>query len=243
MKNSKIGWTHNTWNPWMGCEKVSPACKHCYISRWLRLRGNEPFNGPIRTKADTWRNPFTWNRSAQRISTRSRVFTCSLSDFFHPGADQWRSDAWAVIKSCQNLDWLILTKRPDLIRDRLPSDWEDGYRNVWLGVTVESQDYVPRVDVLAKIPATIRFISAEPLLGPVKFGRRLHKIDWVITGCEKAAKAKRRLMDLDWVRSIRDQCDATGTALFHKQYYSGTQVVTDGLIDGEVRQSWPNSAA
>ena len=152
MENSKIGWTHHTWNPWRGCNKVSEACRHCYIGPIMRRSGSEPFHGPMKTKT-TWHAPFTWNREATDNHERYRVFTCSMSDFFHPGADQWRSDAWEVIKACQNLDWLILTKRPELIDDRLPSDWEDGYRNVWLGVTVESQDYVPRVDVLAKIPA------------------------------------------------------------------------------------------
>ncbi|WP_145201068.1 DUF5131 family protein [Thalassoglobus polymorphus] len=243
MQNSKIGWTHHTWNPWMGCQKVSPACQHCYISRWLKLRGHAPFNGPIRTKEGTWRNPFTWNRKALKSGTPSRVFTCSLSDFFHADADAWRLEAWEIIKECEHLDWLILTKRPELIQDRLPADWGKGYQNVWLGVTVENQDYVQRIDLLTKIPAAVRFVSAEPLLGPIKFGRRLRKIDWVITGCEKAAKSKRREMQTDWVRSIRDQCDATDTALFHKQYYSGTKIVLDGVIDGEVRQEWPRTAA
>lgn len=242
MQDTKIGWTHHTWNPWWGCDKVSEACRHCYIGQIMRRSGNEPFQGPGKTKT-TWRNPFTWNREAIENQERYRVFTCSMSDFFHPGADAWRPEAWKIIKSCQNLDWLVLTKRPELIHDRLPADWGKGYPNVWLGATVENQDYVQRIDLLTKIPAAVRFVSAEPLLGPVKFGRRLRKIDWVITGCEKAAKAKRREMQMDWVRSIRDQCDIVGTALFHKQYYSGTQIVLDGVIDGEVRQSWPRTAA
>lgn len=242
MENSKIGWTHHTWNPWRGCNKVSEACRHCYIGPIMRRSGSEPFHGPMKTKT-TWRAPFSLNRKATENQERYRVFTCSMSDFFHPGADQWRSDAWEVIKACQNLDWLILTKRPELIRDRLPADWGNGYPNVWLGVTVENQDYFHRIDVLDKVPAAVRFVSAEPLIGPVKFGRRLRKIEWVITGCEKAAKSKRREMQMDWVRSIRDQCDATGTTLFHKQHYSGTQIVHDGVIDGETRQSWPRAVA
>ena len=242
MDNSKIGWTHHTWNPWWGCDKVSAACLHCYIGPIMRRSGNEPFHGPTRTKT-TWRNPFRWNREAIEADESRRVFTCSMSDFFHAGADEWRPDAWKVIKDCEHLDWLILTKRPELIRDRLPADWGNGYPNVWLGVTVESQDYIQRVSVLNRIPAAVKFVSAEPLIGPVKFGRRLRRIDWVITGCEKAAKAKRRHMEIEWVRSIRDQCDAAGTMLFHKQYYSGSEIVFDGMIDGEIRQSWPSSAA
>lgn len=208
----------------------------------MRRSGNIPFEGPIKTSKANWRKPFTWNRIAIDNEERYRVFTCSMSDFFHCDADDWRSEAWKTIKVCEHLDWLILTKRPERIFDSLPVDWGNGYPNVWLGVTVESQEYVDRIDLLTKIPAATRFVSAEPLLGRLKFGRRLRNVDWVITGCEKAAKSKRREMQMDWVRSIRDQCDATGTALYHKQYYHGNQVIFDGVIDGEVRQSWPNTA-
>lgn len=241
MKNSKIGWTHHSWNPWWGCNKVSAACLHCYIAQIMRRSGNEPFHGPKRTK--TWKDPLKWNRQAAKAGTRRRVFTCSMSDFFHPGADAWRDEAWEIIRQCENLDWLILTKRPELIRDRLPRDLGDGYPNVWLGTTIEDQSQIKRLDILSKIPAAIRFVSAEPLLGPVRFGRRIHKLDWVITGCERAAKGKRREMNDDWVRSIRDECDVAGVALFHKQYYQGTKLVFDGEIDGVARQSWPRSAA
>lgn len=242
MEDSKIGWTHHTWNPWWGCHKVSAACTHCYIGQIMRRSGNEPFHGPMKTKT-SWRKPYAWNENAIARRKRYRIFTCSMSDFFHPRADAWREEAWTVIKACESLDWLILTKRPELISDRLPADWEAGYANVWLGVTVENQEQLSRVDMLTRVPASIRFISAEPLLGPVKFGRRLRKIDWVITGCEKAGKEKRRPMQTNWVRSIRDECQATETALFHKQYYDGNEVVFDGMIDGEVHQAWPQKAA
>lgn len=242
MDNSKIGWTDNSWNPWWGCEKVSAACQHCYIERWLKLKGLAPFRGPIRTGEETWSKPFSWNRKAAKTGQRIRIFTCSMSDFFHPGADAWRDEAWEIIRQCENLDWLILTKRPELIRDRLPRDWGKGYPNVWLGTTVEDQSQIKRLDILAKIPAAIHFVSAEPLLGPVRFGRRIEKLDWVITGCENAAKGKRREMNDDWVRSIRDECDVAGVALFHKQYYQGTTLVDDGLIDGVIRQGWPRPA-
>lgn len=240
MQNSKIGWTHHTWNPWEGCNRVSEACRHCYIERWVKLHRRDPFNGPVKTNT-TWDEPFSWNDDAAGIGESRRVFTCSLSDFFHPGADAWREKAWEIIRACTNLDWLILTKRPELIHNRLPGDWEKGYPNVWLGVTVENQSQVKRLDLLTKIPAAIRFVSAEPLLGPVRFAHRLCQLDWVITGCEKAAKEKRRPMDNDWVRNIRDECKAAGVALFHKQYYRGTTLVYDGLLDGEVMQKWPSS--
>ena len=209
-------------------------------------RDREPFKGPMRTGKSTWRNAVIWNRKAQEEGNRPRVFTCSMSDFFHDGADEWREEAWEVIRSCTNLDWLVLTKRPELIRDRLPMDWglggRNGYRNVWLGVTVESQEHIERVDLLTDIPATVRFVSAEPLLGPIEFGaERLRDLDWVITGCENANKDKRRIMDPDWVRSIRDQCDSSGVKLFHKQYYVGNQLAYDGLVDGVKRLDIPTT--
>ena len=119
-------------------------------------------------------------------------------------------------------------------------DWGTGYSNVWLGVTVESQDHLGRVDLLTGVPAAIRFVSAEPLLGPIEFGaERLRDIDWIITGCEDAAQAKRRPMDPNWVRSIRDQCESAGVHLFHKQYFVGNQLVYDGCIDGVKHQEFP----
>jgi len=119
-ENSGIGWTTHTMNFWWGCDKVSAECLHCYIAAFMKWAGKEPFNGPIRTK--DWSKPLRWNRKAAITGERPRIFTCSMSDFFHPGADEWRSEAWEIIRASQNLVWLILTKRPELIPDRLPSD-------------------------------------------------------------------------------------------------------------------------
>jgi protein gp37 len=152
---------------------------------------------------------------------RRRVFTCSLSDFFHPGADAWRPEAWDIIRDCRQLDWLILTKRPELILDRLPPDWGDGYPNVWLGVTVGHSSSMDRVPLLKAVPAKIRFISAEPLLEQLNFRPYLDgSIHWIITGCEQAAVGKRRLMDLEWVRDIDQQCRDADVAHYFKQYYN-----------------------
>jgi protein gp37 len=168
-----------------------------------------------------------------------------MSDFFHPGADKWREDAWKVIRDCVHLDWLILTKRPELIADRLPPDWGNGYGNVWLGVTVGARSSMGRIKLLKKIPAAVRFVSAEPLLEPLDFRPYLgHTIQWVITCCEQAKKGTRRLMDLAWVRDIDQQCQEAGIAHFFKQYYADDSGVPleDGLLDGVVRQEWPESA-
>ena len=132
-QNSLIGWTHHTMNFWWGCHKVTAECDRCYIDAIMRRGGHEPFGGPIRTKV--WTHPVGWDRRAAKLGERHRVFTCSMSDFFHQGADAWRPEAWQIIKACTNLDWLILTKRPHLVADRLPADWGDGYPHVWLGVT------------------------------------------------------------------------------------------------------------
>lgn len=239
MENSKIGWTHHTWNPWCGCNKVSAACENCYIAQIMHYSGREPFRGPIRTSNATWRKPFSWNRKAARLGQRCRIFTCSMSDFFHAKADRWRDEAWNVIRECKNLDWLILTKRPDRIARCLPEDWGEGWPHVWLGVTVENHDWTKRMDALTEIPAVVRFISAEPLLGPLDLTPWLDRVDWVIAGCEKAGRQKRRKMDIDWVRDLRDQCDEKKVAFFFKQYYRETTICHDGELDGVVRQSWP----
>ena len=149
-KNSKIGWTHHTMNFWWGCNKVSAECMFCYIAAIMLRAGHQPFNGPMKTK--NWTNPERWNRSAREAGERHRVFTCSMSDFFHPGADEWRAEAWEVIKKCTSLDWLILTKRPELAIDRLPTDWGKGYPNVWMGVTCGCTSSLYRLEHLRAIP-------------------------------------------------------------------------------------------
>lgn len=240
-QNSKIGWTDHTQNFWWGCHKVSDECRFCYIDGIMRRGGYEPFHGPMRTR--NWSNPARWNRLAQAGRKRLRIFTCSMSDFFHPGADPWRADAWNVIRQCDWLDWLILTKRPELIADRLPDDWSDGYENVWLGTTAGCRDSLKRVEILTGIPAALRFISAEPLLESIDFRPYLDSIDWVITGCERAKKGSRRVMQLDWVREIDGQCRSAGVAHYFKQYYVSERGIPceDGMLDREVRQDWPRS--
>ena len=186
-----ISWTDRTWNPWEGCSKISIGCANCYMFADLIRFGRDP-NQPHRTK--TWGDPIKWNRQAEN-SAPSRVFTCSLSDWFHEGADQWRAEAWEVIRRCPNLQFQVLTKRPLRIADHLPADWGDGYPNVWLGVSIENNDYVWRADVLRKIPAHVRFIGAEPLLGPLP-DLDLRGFHWLIAGGESGPGY--RPMDRNW---------------------------------------------
>src|ERR1041385_5344292 len=120
-ENSNISWCHHTQNFWVGCDKIAPECAKCYIDRVLRRQGREPWGQLYRTK--TWDKPLAWERKAAKENKYYRVFTCSLSDFFHVKADAWRPEAWEIIKKTPHLIWLILTKRPELIKKRLPSDW------------------------------------------------------------------------------------------------------------------------
>ena len=241
MKNSKIGWTHHSMNFWWGCNRVSEECRYCYIGPIMRRAGYEPFDGPMTTK--NWSNPKSWDCEARQMGERHRVFTCSMSDFFHPGADQWRPEAWDIIKRCPNLEWLILTKRPELAIDRLPADWGHGYPNVWLGVTCGCTKSLYRLEHLKAIPAVIKFVSAEPLLEQVDFRPYLTWLDWIITGCEQAGKGKRRIMDLDWVRDIDHQCKKAGIPHFFKQAYVDDHGVPceEPLLDGKVVQEFPCS--
>lgn len=231
-ERSVIEWTDSTWNPWRGCDKVSPGCAHCYMFRDQKRYGRDP--GTVVRAADgTFYAPMKkrgW--AAERdaaIAARGRhlVFTCSWSDWFHPDADEWREEAWSIIRNTQDSTYQILTKRPELIADRLPADWGDGWPHVWLGVSIENRRFVDRADLLRQVPAAVRFISAEPLLGPLihthhseEEGPRdlwddgdespdlnLDGIDWLIVGGESGPG--HRPLHVEWVRDLRDAANAT----------------------------------
>lgn len=210
---TRISWTERTLNFWMGCTRVSPGCENCYMFDELRRYGRDP-SVVGRTKPATWNQAYDWDRQAAEAGARGRVFVCSWSDFFHAAADPWRGEAWRVLRACPNLDFQVLTKRPARIAAHLPEDWGDGYPNVWLGVSVESNEFVGRVDALRQVPARLRFISAEPLLGPLP-DLDLTGIDWLIVGGESGPRY--RHMDHGWARELRDRAAAAGVAYFFKQ--------------------------
>ena len=176
MENSKIEWTDHTFNPWTGCTNVSPGCDHCYAESWSKRSGLVQWgNYPRRrTTENYWEKPLKWNAEAgafeQEHGHRPRVFCASLADVFDNQVPSvWREDLFELIRKCDQLDWLMLTKRPQNIAKMLPLDWGDGYPNVWLGVTAEDQQHFDqRWKYLQKIPAVIKFISYEPALGPLQ---------------------------------------------------------------------------
>jgi protein gp37 len=217
-EKSKIEWTQATWNPWHGCTKISPGCKNCYMFRDKYRYGQDP--NKIQRSRTTFHDPIKWTVPAL-------IFTCSWSDWFIENADEWRSEAWDIIKQTPHHSYQILTKRPERIVENLPLDWGEGWPNVCLGVSIENQKYVYRKDLLRSIPSAIRFISAEPLLGPLELGE-LEGIHWVITGGESGPKARK--MDYAWVRSIRQQCARSRVAFFHKQ--NGGNRKIDGAWGG-----------
>jgi len=205
---SAIEWTNDTWNPWQGCLKVSPGCKYCYMYRDKKRYGQDPY-AVVRSKPPTFNAPL--NKLEGPL-----VFTCSWSDFFIDVADEWRDDAWDIIRKTPHLTYQILTKRPERIADHLPNDWGSGWDNVWLGVSVETNTQMWRIEVLRSIPAAVRFISAEPLLETITLD--LDGYSWVISGGESGIGDNWRPAELSWFRDIRDQCQVAGVPFFHKQH-------------------------
>ena len=224
-ENSAIEWTDHTFNPWVGCTKVSRACDHCYAEGWAKRAGTpELWQGERRrTSASNWQQPIKWNKKAAADGRRYKVFCASLADVFdNQVPKEWRRDLFNLIWDTPRLDWLLLTKRPQNIEKMLADAigetvlWP--WRNVWLGTTAEDDaEYARRWLSLSKIPAVVRFISYEPALGEIA---SLHVKDqplpnWLIFGGESGSGA--RPMNVEWARSIRDQCAAAGTAFFMKQ--------------------------
>lgn len=220
-KHSAIEWTDHTFNPWWGCTKVSPACAHCYAEAWSKRVGLVLWGVDARRRyfsENHWRQPILWDRAAGLEKVRRRVFCASMADVFEARSDldAWRIRLWELIGATPNLDWLLLTKRPENIRSIVP--WELHWpSNVWIGVTVESQDLaVKRIPHLQELHAAVKFLSCEPLLGPLELSGLLSGIDWVIVGGESGRGA--RPMDPNWVYSLRDQVVRSGISFLFKQW-------------------------
>jgi protein gp37 len=264
-KITGIDWTDHTFNIVWGCVQISPACTNCYAMMLAKRWGFDVWgkDAPRRTfgAKKHWNEPLKWNAAAECEGRRHRVFCSSMADVFedHPTVDQEREKLWPLIRSTPWLDWQLLTKRADRIAQCLPHDWGKGYPNVWLGVTAENQVWADaRIPHLLQTPATVRFISAEPLLGPLDV--TLHLNRWKCAECgatdhvhpcdsqrfEFCANTIERVTGLDqvivggesgpharpmhpdWARSLRDQCVAAGVSYFFKQWGEWRKV------DGEV---------
>lgn len=239
-ENSKIEWTHHTFNIVWGCEKVSPACAHCYAEAWAKRMGFKVWGADAdrRVMSDSyWQQPLKWQEAAKRAGERRRVFCSSMADVFerHPTVAEQRKRLWPLIEATPDLDWLLLTKRHDNIAANLPwTKWP--WKNVWLGVTAENQLMADtRIPVLLNTPARVRFVSMEPLLGAVDIAYYLDpcrrhepgqcdlarcldapRLSWVIVGGESGPGA--RIMNPAWPRSLRDQCNAAGVPFHFKQW-------------------------
>lgn len=227
-KESSIQWTEATWNPWHGCKKVSDGCKYCYMYRDKIKFGQDP-TLVVRSKGK-FNEPMKWKEPKV-------VFTCSWSDWFIDEADEWRDEAWAVIKATPQHTYQILTKRPERIKYHLPKDWGNGYPNVWLGVSVENNKTINRIWQLCNVPATTRFLSVEPLLGYVDlsldafmqydyeqtpaFDKKIKDLlHWVIVGGESGndnGAYKFRECEIEWINYVVAQCKENKVPIFIKQ--------------------------
>ena len=238
MNKSSIEWTDTTWNPVTGCTKISPGCKNCYMFRlYPRLKGMgvngyEKDPDKVTLLPERINQPLRWNKPR-------RVFVNSMSDLFHRYVPaDYINKIFKVMTKANLHIFQILTKRPDAAvswwhsnKHDIGGEWPD---NIWIGTSIENQDYDLRADYLCELPAPIKFISAEPLIGPLTLYEYLKEIQWVIVGGESGPGA--RPMNEEWARDLRDQCLDKMVPFFYKQKggvrdkHSGSKAILDGKI-------------
>jgi protein gp37 len=234
--HSHIEWTEATWNPVTGCTKISAGCKNCYAERLaLRLRamGNHRYRHGFRVTLhdDVIDLPSRWKKPR-------RIFVNSMSDLFHPDVPLWFiRRVFQTMEECPQHTFQVLTKRSDRVRElsaKLP--WP---KNVWMGVSVEDSRVLNRVDDLRAVPAAVRFLSCEPLIGSLA-GMDLHEIHWVIVGGESGPGA--RPMNVEWVREIFRACKTQKTPFFFKQWGGARKDLTGRLLGGKTYDEMPKAA-
>ena len=246
-QDSKIEWTHHTFNPWIGCEKVSPACQNCYAEelnkrfRWVEWGAGKPRR---EANPSAWGKALRWSKTAQDAGRRDRVFCASLADVLDPNVPrQWLDEVLRLVQQTrEGLDWLLLTKReeelqriPSIIRDVLGVK-EGILPNLWVGVTAENNEFWERrVPRLMDVPAVVRFVSVEPMLGPITLGDGPVP-DWIIAGGESGPRA--RSLSADWVRSLRERAKGRSAFLF-KQWGGVDKVAAGRVLDGEILDAYP----
>lgn len=234
-QDSSIEWTEATWNPVTGCTKISPGCKFCYAERMakrLQAMGQERYRDAFKLtlQPSALEAPLHWKKP--RV-----IFVNSMSDLFHKDVpQQYIASCFDVMKRARQHTFQILTKRPERaaeFADRLP--WP---KNVWMGTSVENAAYVSRITDLQAIPAHVRFLSVEPLLGPIP-RLPLAGIHWVIVGGESGPGA--RPMKKEWVYQIRDRCVARGVPFFFKQWGGVQKSVHGRVLDGRTWDEMPRN--
>lgn len=246
-EHTEISWATHTFNPWVGCTKlkvhdIPSACDFCYAEGWAKRSGMVKWgdNPRVRTSPANWKKPLQWARKARdervdyRFSERPRVFCASLADVFDNQAPQeWRNDLWDLIEMTPELDWMLLTKRPQNILKMIPERWLPAMpRQIWLGITAENQtEYERRMDALQKTRAAVHFVSYEPALGPLTIGHRLLP-DMIICGGEDKARPGRPTSEevLNYSRAIRDECRQVGVSFYFKQTVGKGEIPPDLMI-------------
>jgi protein gp37 len=232
---SPIEWTSSTWNPVTGCTRISRGCKHCYAERLakrLKAMGQAKYRNGFRVTVhrDELERPPTWKKP-------HLIFTCSMGDLFHEQVPfAFIAQVFGVMARTERHVYQVLTKRSARLTELAPKlVWPD---NVWMGVTVEAAECLERVEHLRRVPARVRFLSLEPLLGPLD-ELNLEGIDWVIVGGESGPGA--RVLRKEWVHRVREQCRAAGTAFFFKQWGGTNKKKSGRLLDGRTYSAMPEA--
>lgn len=256
-QNTEIAWTDHSFNPWWGCERVSPGCDNCYAETFSKRTGHDVWghNAPHRFFGDKhWDEPLKWERQASEAGVPAKVFCASMADVFQLADDvvDARARLWDLIDATPNLIWQLLTKRPENVMRFVPQPWIEGDwpENVWLGTTAEDQIRANlRVPRLLAVPGVdVRFLSCEPLIGSVYLGMWLDKeyladtpyfgaVNWIICGGESGPH--HRPMNLDHARALRDECGAYDVPFFFKQVGGRTPKSGGDLLDGEEHKFFP----
>lgn len=231
MNETSISWTKYTWNPWSGCKQISPGCAHCYaLTSAENKRGTKAFPSGFDLT-------YRWHKLDEPLKKKqpAMIFVNSMSDlYFEEVSDDDIKRVFDVMNRASWHKFQILTKRSQRLLDVCSKViWTP---NIWQGVSVENQHWTPRIDDLVKVPTSVKFISAEPLLSPVNLTPWLDRIHWVIVGGESGPKFRK--MDLSWARSIRDQCLNAGVPFFYKQS-SGFRSGASPVLDGVAWQEFP----
>lgn len=282
-KGTKIEWADHTFNVVWGCsekfetiddvEQMDPACRNCYARTFAKRVGQDVWGAdkPRRVfGASHWDEPLKWNKAAEKAGERHRVFCSSMADVFedHPEVAAQRERLWPLIAATPSLDWLLLTKRPESMLRFAPEAWRERWpSNAWAGATVPTQPFAElRIPHLLRVPAAVRFLSVEPMLGLIDLtdlvqaeGSCEHHysalecdveheddgdwngatVSWVICGGESGPKS--RPMDLAWVRSLRDQCVDAGVAFHFKQHGGVDKKAAGRMLDGRTWDELPKT--